>query len=232
MNPIAPIIIYAYRLTDDTGCAPCIFDLNGKHTGVLTLACCKGGRINNEGKANEKEIFTGLRHSIGKDYKDAIKHGKTIVYLLGIYKNKLLYFAQVTEVITMAEYFAPNSKYRNRLDCIYDWLNDKFSRNDNNPKFHPKNDTGRHRRDWLGNYVLISNLFAYFGKKSSAIPQNLLAILPKGQDCKNYAGDSSEGKLIMDEVSKVWNFHDIIQNEPHEHIQNCGSNKCNKNSPV
>lgn len=49
------MIIFAYRIVDDTGFAPCV-DHN-----LLTLACCKGGQIR-----NGKNILTGLRYHIGK----------------------------------------------------------------------------------------------------------------------------------------------------------------------
>jgi len=235
MNTITPKIIYVYRLTADTGCAPCIFDLERKPTGVLTLACCKGGQIRNKGKADEKGIKTGLRHTIGKEYQEAIKRGEAIIYLLGIYNNTLLYFAQITKIITMAEYFAPNSKYKDRRDCIYEISpNGDFHRNDSNPGFHPKSDREQHRKDWLGEYVLISNLFAYFGNRSKAIPTNLLNILPKAQENKHYDSSSSDGKRILDEVGKHWNFQDIIQNDPHDRLGDCGNRGCgkNENNPV
>jgi hypothetical protein len=220
-------IIYAYRLTDDTGCAPCIFDLDHKPTGVLTLACCKGGQICKNGS----ERRTGLRHTIGKEYKEPIKNGKAIVYLLGIYKNTLLYFARVTEVITMAEYFAPNGKYKHHLDCIYDTLpNGGFRRNDNNPKFHPKDCIKKHSQDWLGEYVLISDIFAYFGKESSAISlKNLSKDLPEKQGHMPYDSNSDDGKQIIDEVSKRWDFQTVIQNRLHDDIRNCHSKGCGKN---
>ena len=43
--------LYIYRLTSDTGLAPCV------DNGLLSLACCKGGQIRN-GKA----IHAGLRY--------------------------------------------------------------------------------------------------------------------------------------------------------------------------
>lgn len=220
------IIIYAYRLTDDTGCAPCIFDRDGNPTGTLSLACCKGGQIRNEGKHNEREIRTGLRHAIGSEHKQQIANGQVTVYVLGIYKDTLLYFAEITEIITMTDYFAPGSPYKNRLDNIYDTLPKGFNRNDNNPAFHPKADTGRHKRDWLGVYALLSNIFAYFGRDSKAIPPNLLRFLPKGQETKHYDGDSSEGKQILDEVRKHWNFKDVIQGTPHDYNGGCGHKGC------
>lgn len=133
----------------------------------------------------------------------------------------------------MAEYFGSDNKYRHRLDCIYDTLpTGDFQRNDKNPTFHAKYCACQHIRDWFGEYVIISNLFAYFGKESSAIHSNLLMWLPERQEYKSFDGNSSKDKQIvkqiMDEVGKLWNFQDIIQNRPHDDIRSCDSKGCKK----
>lgn len=207
---IKPFVIYAYRLTSDSGNAPCIHDLYGNTTGMLTLACCKGGQIR-----GEKGIGTGLRYAIGKMYKDAIDNKQINVYLMGIFKKTLLYFANITKITTMEDYCTPGSQYEHRKDCIYHFARGKFKRNSRNPSFHPKNDLDQHRRDWLGKYVLLSTHFAYWGKDSRKLPENLLQILPKFRESKSYTSESSEGKQIMRMIINQWNIKDIIQNEPH-----------------
>lgn len=106
--------LYIYRMTDDSGFAPCA------ENGVLSLACCKGGQIR-----NGKVINTGLRHRIGAhreaDYK---AHD---VYILGTYKNKMLYLARVTNVVTMEEYF--NGMSKGRTDDIYSLVKGELVRN-------------------------------------------------------------------------------------------------------
>ena len=234
MNPTAKkTIIYAYQLKQkcDTGCAPCIYDRDGNPTGILSLACCKGGYIRYEGLNNEQEIRTGLRYWIGMDYGREIEDGRVACYVFGIYQKMLLYFAKITEIITMADYFVPGSHYKNRYDNIYDFLQDKhdFERNGNNKKFHSKKETSQHTKDWLGEYVLISNCFAYFGRESKPISQDTLDILL--ETCRKrepYHGDSPVGKQIMDEVRKRWNFKDIIQGVPHDYNQVCNSKGCGK----
>lgn len=78
---ISNTIIYTYRVKDkcDTGCAPCIFDLDHKPTGVLTLACCKGGQIVKKTGEGRK---TGLRHTIGKKHKEQIKNREQNIFLI------------------------------------------------------------------------------------------------------------------------------------------------------
>lgn len=219
-------VIYAYRLTSDSGSAPCIYDLHGNATGLLTLACCKGGQIRYKGTTNEREIKTGLRHTIGKNHKEEIANGRIDVYVMGIYKNTLLYFAKITEVLSMRDYFSPKSRYKNRHDDIYDVLPDDIKRNDNNPAFHPKEETTRHRLDWLGEYALISDCFAFWGKDSKAISKCLIDILPKYRESKLYKGDSPHCEQVMDELSILWNFKDIIQNEPHNYQRNQSRKGC------
>ena len=228
-------IIYAYRLAADSGSAPCIYDLVGTPTGLLTLVCCKGGQIR-----QGKEINWGMRHIIGKKHTKEIADGLVAVYVMGIYKNKLLYIAEITKVLSMRDYFAPNSPYKKRHDYIYDALPDelnrndipKFRRNDNNPDFHPKGKTGRHRRDWLGKYALISDCFAYFGKDCKSIPEDFLESLSIPRGYKTFKNDSPENKQVFDDVKKFlknfWNFRDIIQNEPHDYLRNQSRKGCGK----
>lgn len=217
-----PFIIYAYRMTSDTGGAPCIHDLDYKPTGILTLACCKGGQIR-----DEKGIGTGLRHTIGKRHQKDIDNDLLNVYIMGIYKNSLLYFAKITKILTMEDYYSPDSQYKYRLDSIYHFAHGKFKRNGNNAGFHSKNDPLQHRRDWLGKYVLVSTCFAYWGKNSEILPKEMLEFLPKYQESKSYRDASHEGDLIKSVIEQRWNFVDIIPNDPHMpgktyHGKGCG----------
>lgn len=101
-------IIFSYRIAYDMGFAPCI-DNN-----IFTLACCKGGQIR-----NGKNIITGLRYHVGQHY---YRNPVDEIYLFGIYKNGMLYYARITDVITMNEYFSTRGKsvYGDRTDQIYD----------------------------------------------------------------------------------------------------------------
>jgi len=203
-------IIYAYRLSSDTGDAPCIFNIKYEPTDLLTLACCKGGYIR-----SGKKVYTGLRHTIGKKYKAKIEEGLAQIFIMGIYKNKILYFAEVTKILEMKVYYSPNSEYVNRHDYIYKYSSNNFKRNEKNPGFHPKNDKAQHINDWLGVYALISNRFAYFGEEGKPIPEELLDILPKWRETKNWSLKSNEGQMIMDEIKKHWkNFNKNIKNLP------------------
>ena len=111
-------IIFSYRIAYDMGFAPCI-DNN-----IFTLACCKGGQIR-----NGKNIITGLRYHVGQYY---YRNPVDEIYLFGIYKNGMLYYARITDVITMDEYFSTRGKsvYGDRTDQIYDAEAGILKRND------------------------------------------------------------------------------------------------------
>ena len=60
--------IYLYRLTSDTGCAPCIYDRKYKVTNLLSLSCCKGGQLRHR-NGTVTAVNTGLRWKIGEIMK-------------------------------------------------------------------------------------------------------------------------------------------------------------------
>ncbi len=164
-------IIFRYRLTSDTGCAPCI------DNDFFTLACCKGGQYR-----NGNFVECGLRYFIGTlwteinsildDYE---------VYISGIYQNKFLFFAKITAVIEMTEYYKhseANKKYRNRKDDIYYIKTDNLERNKFNCNFHGFN-TEQHGRDISGKYVLLSDEFVYYGKEAVPCTSTILSYFPK-----------------------------------------------------
>ena len=198
--------IYIYRMTSDTGSAPCIFENGYKDNkrDLLTLACCKGGKIyhnkdENTGKKHElsdehpgKDVKAGLRHTIGVKHLDKngqIKENEEI-YVAGIYQDCILYVAKITKILRMEEYFS-NPDYKNRLDYIY--YPNTHKRNKNNRYFHPKEDIFQHRRDWNGEYVLMSDCFSYNGKNYSDYGAKDIEIyLPQNRETKVY-DDNSEG---------------------------------------
>ncbi len=200
--------IYMYRMTSDTGSAPCIFENDYEATNLLTLACCKGGKIYRckDKRTGElfdlsdehpgKDVKTGLRHTIGSKY---LKKDDEI-FVVGIYKSGILYVAQITEVMTMKEYYSDKRRYSKRLDFIYD---SNGNRNKNNKFFHPKNDLYQHRRDWNGEYVLLSNNFSYNGEKweENSTEDINKKYLPKNHETKVIC----ENETPPDEFKKVFN---------------------------
>ena len=106
-------ICYFYRMTSDTGFAPCVFEGNYELSELLTLACCKGGQIR-----KGKNVLTGLRHLIGEKHRADDGSCKDDVYVTGIMGNRVVYCAKINKIFKMTEYFS-DEKYANRMDQIY-----------------------------------------------------------------------------------------------------------------
>ena len=154
-------IVFAYRVKSDTGFAPCV------DGAFLSLVCCKGGWKNG--------VQTGIRYWIGEGIKDGLRFDWRTdnVYLMGLYNSQLLYFARVTDVMPMEEYF---KKYLDRKDCIYTvkkdggWI-------DRKGVYSPhRGNEDRMNQDKYGVYALRSEKehFIYLGEKSGdlgALPQ-------------------------------------------------------------
>lgn len=168
--------VYVYRMTSDTGLAPCV------EKGLLSLACCKGGQMR-----GEKIIHTGLRYRIGAK-KDA-DYETDNVYLLGIHKDKMVYFAKVTSVVMMEEYY--NGISKGRTDDIYSVKAGKLIRNNHlrDKEVHTEDD--RIKRDIAGRYVLLSDDYIYLGRDAVYIDA-LKKYIPKFQETKKYTGNEAE----------------------------------------
>ena len=175
--------VYVYRLTSDTGLAPCV------ENGLLSLAVCKGGQLR-----GEKVINTGLRYWIGSKNVD---YSKEKIYVLGTHENKLLYFARVTKVVTMLEYFDGMAK--GRTDNIYSVVKGKLKRNNNlvDQEIHTEPD--RILRDYAGEYVLLSDDFVYLGRDAVYVDY-VAKYNAKSRETKFYEGEIAE--RLIEECKK------------------------------
>lgn len=191
--------LFMYRLSDDTGLAPCVQD------GLLSLAVCKGGQIR-----NGKSINTGLRYWIGSRFTTDYKKDK--VYILGTYHNKFLFIANITEVMTMEDYY--HGKSKNRLDNLYSLNEGSLHRN----RFLFKE--GIHTqeqvlRDIAGKYVLLSDKYIYLGR--DAIANYLINKYgAKTRETKEYTGKIAE--KIINECEQ---YRDYKVHFPHNPLSNC-----------
>ena len=138
--------LYIYRMTNEGGFAPCI------DAGMLTLSCCKGGWKNG--------VKTGIRYWIGKDYE--MNPDKCKAYVMGIYKDNICYFAEITKVMKMTEYYRNGGLSKGRSDDIY-YVKD--GQLEHKGKEKPHNTKDDKERDKNGVYTLISDKdkFLYFG---------------------------------------------------------------------
>ncbi len=185
--------IYVYRLVVDSGFAPCV------DNGLLTLACCKGGKI-----INKNPCATGYRFWIGsnrdKDYK------KEDIYLLGTFHDKFLYIAKVTQVLTMDEYYS--SKSKGRLDDIYSLKDNRLVRNKKLAAECVHTDENQIKKDLAGKYVILSDDFIYLGRDAAEI--GIVADNnPKRQEPKYITGPLAE-----DIIKACYRFKDTKNHTP------------------
>lgn len=198
-------VIYAYRLVDDTGFAPCV-DNN-----LFSLVCCKGGQVR-----KGKNIYTGLRYHVGKHRQE---NPEDEIYILGIYRNRLLYYAMVTDIMDMAEYFSEKRKreFGKRKDHIYDVRDGALERNDFVPYIHAKGDI-RNIQDANGVFAILSGKFTYFGRSAPDIPKDLLAVLPRNRETKKYISASVQGMELHERIMGIVKSFRGAVDIPHEEI--------------
>lgn len=193
-------LIYAYRLSSDTGMAPCV------KNGLLSLAVCKGGQIR-KGTA----VNTGLRHLIGSGWEKSTSD----VYVLGTYHDRFLYIARVTDVVTMEEYFQDISK--GRTDDIYEFKNGKLCRNNRYKNRNIHTATEQIIKDIAGQYVILSDDFVYLGEDAIFIDL-VKKYNARFQETKTYTGHIAEQI-----VKACYKYKDEVMHKPHEPlISKCG----------
>ena len=165
--------MFIYRLKYDTGFAPCV-----DHD-TFTLACCKGGYFR-----NGKPVHAGLRHRIGEYHK---RYKDDNIFLLGTYGGKLLYVAEITRIMEMKDYYCERMTCdKKRTDDIYDVNeNGELVRNSRLAEVHSKG-SEESEKDKLGDYVLISDKFTYFGVDAKEIDEELRELFPKTRETKVY----------------------------------------------
>jgi hypothetical protein len=133
--------IYFYKLTSDTGGAPCV------QNGVLSLAICKPMI---RGTAEKGDLIFGFAaRSLHPD-------------------NRLIYAARVTEKLGDGRYYK-DARYAQRGDCIYRHKAGHFEWRNGSLHHGPKDvvrDLGNHPEYPRAN-VLLSRDFRYFGEAGS-----------------------------------------------------------------
>lgn len=173
--------LYIYRLTNDTGFAPCV------EKGLLSLACCKGGQIR-----NGRVINTGLRHRIGQ--KREADYEIDDVYILGVFKDKMLYLAKVTKVVSMEEYF--NGMSKGRTDDIYSLVNGELVRNQKLRTEDVHTEPDRIKKDLAGRYVVLSEDYIYLGVDAVTI-EEITQYYPKFEETKVYKDELAQ-KIVAE----------------------------------
>lgn len=162
--------LYTYCIPFDEGAAPNPF------WDICTLNICKP-KIRRHAKIGDWVVGTG-----------STQFG---------FENKVVYAMEVTDKMTMQEYWdfctkqlpkkIPNwrgNSYKDRVgDCIYDFSVDP-------PKIlRSVHNEGNRQRDLGGQFTLLSHHFYYFGDNPEPLPDYLLPIVRQGQGHKSNANN-------------------------------------------
>ena len=153
---------YLYKLTSDRGGAPCAIEPLPGERSLLTLAICKPA-IRRTAQPGDR-ILGITSHALAQ----------TDGYPLGA----VIYAAIVAEGIEARDYFAPESLFTARPDCIYEF-HQQMGRAMHRGLSALHQDERHQLRD-LGRYpfykngrVLVCEEFRYFGAAASPIPARL-----------------------------------------------------------
>ena len=184
-------------MTNDSGCAP------NPYYGFCSLALCKN-LIRKHAKINDYVIGFGSK-------------------TLGSFK-KIIFIMKVTNKLSYDDYnklCIQNNKHKiNYGDCIYYKVGNTFKQRKN---IYHNNECIIH--DIKSPYVLISNDYLYFGKKSIDIPDKLTNIIPFSRGHK-----SKSIEYLEDDFSNWYNllkvrYNKQILGEPHNIYLRCSFQK-------
>lgn len=176
------VFLYCYKMTHDTGFAP-----NPYHE-VLTLATCKPTIRR---CAEIGFWISGWASNVvqGKDKKHKDK------------AQRLIYLAQITDKMSIAEYWKRYKKKRPKGiddmgDNIYKPIKGKEKEFEQLPNGggHGKNDQ---EHDLSGENVLICEEFYYFGVENALEIKDKGFVVPR---CKKIPFDAEEAKKVIDYV--------------------------------
>jgi len=160
------IRLYSYIITHDTGFAP-----NPFH-GICTLACCKPrirkdiGERFNKGENNSIEFWV-----VGISSMNRKKDGHKLVYMMKVTDKKT--FKEYWEGTKGKNYKMKKPNYENKDgDNIYEPLKENpidYSDVKQSEKTNYHKEKEEINKDLRGKYVLISDDYYYFGRKSHSI---------------------------------------------------------------
>ena len=167
--------IFTYVLAKHYGVAPCV------HNGRLSLALCKVAIRQTTGKKNGVgDVLVGLRKS---------QRGQP---------QYTHYIAIVSHIVTLEEFYAENSKYRGRPDCICAWrdgemmhLGGRFHADNKDPRGNFENQ----RKDKEG-FVLICEKFHIYEYNDAPEATYVKNYLTQG----HHANDDDQARTFIMEL--------------------------------
>ncbi len=187
--------IFIYKMTADTGGAPCI------HDGLISLCICKPD-IRTSPSANKGDWIIGMG-------------GKRVPEL----KDRLIYIMQVKECIKGSVYYAPESKYADRPDCIYEWDGNDYIWK-SGAKYHLDGtglttDLGE-APEYDKAICLVGDKFAYFGDGKKTDPsiaeiKTIYEALPRNYK-KNHP--TADYKQLIDYINQIITKYEGMNSTP------------------
>ena len=150
---------YLYKLTSDRGGAPCAPPPGPGHPPLLTLSICKPA-IRRTAQPGDR-ILGISSHALARSDNYPL--------------NAVIYAAIVAEAQDARDYFGPETAFRSRPDCIYQFHRDLGTITHRGESALHANDAYRDRD--LGSYpfyrngrTLLSHDFRYFGPGAVVLP--------------------------------------------------------------
>ena len=178
---------YLYKLTSDRGGAPCAVAPDAGLDALLTLAICKPA-IRRTAQPGDRVIGI-TSHSLANSD--------------GYPLNSVIYAAIVGEGLEARDYFAADSEFTYRPDCIYEFHRHNGTAahtgrsNLHSDDAHILKDLGRYPF-YKNGRILVCHEFRYFGAAAVRIPGRLhllnVASETLGQGHRVYNGDDPESR--------------------------------------
>ncbi len=154
---------YLYKIISDRGGAPCAPPPLRGEPHLLTLAICKPA-IRRTAQSGDRIVGIASRALEAKE---------------GYAPASVIYAGTVDQALPASRYYAPDSPYRRRPDCIYRWQ-------ENEGTFVHTGESGLHahpehmRKDLGGQFsgypngrILLLRDFRYFGRDARSLPEIL-----------------------------------------------------------
>lgn len=206
---------YLYKLTSDRGGAPCAPPPRPGDDPLLTLSICKPA-IRRTAQPGDRILGITSRALHQRD---------------GYPLAAVIYAAQVTGAVDPREYYADQSPFQHRPDCIYEFhqqngrlLHSGRTRLHDDPRYEPR-DIGAYPF-YRNARTLISTDFRYFGANAPVIPARLHRLRQiaeeLGQGHRVFEGNADESAEIDALFRLLWkrsthHTPERVEEEAHGH---------------
>lgn len=154
---------YLYKIISDRGGAPCAPPPLPGEPHLLTLAICKPA-IRRTAQPGDRIVGVASRALERKE---------------GYAPAAVIYAGTVAEAVAARAYYAADSPFRDRPDCVYRWLDgeDSFVHDGRSGlHVHPEHmgkDLGGRFSEYPNGRVLVLRDFRYFGPGARSLPESL-----------------------------------------------------------